>query len=171
MYYSVAPNSQTPQKMRITLVVLIVILVASLWMMGQSDWHLNRNKHNKLPEGRLNHLKDNSYEDEVGLIWELQPTIKNLFHQPDQEIQIPVNPYANVTGAPEIDPKNPNLKFLSVTETGGSYEAILQPNGDYLITGKKKGTYNYGHPDGFFGNTKHVFFDIIPHFINSKYYK
>jgi hypothetical protein len=155
--------------MKIILIVLIFILLVSYWIIGQSDWHLNRNKHNKLPEGGLKHHKDNMYVDETGLTWELQPHIKNKFHQPDQEIEMVKNPYPNVDGLLTFDPKNPNLKFLSKIKNRGSYEAILQPNGEYLTEGLKQGTYNYSHPSGFSDSTKHLFFDVIPHFINSKY--
>jgi hypothetical protein len=155
--------------MKIILIVLIFVLLISYWIIGQSGWHLNRNKYNKLPEGDLKHLKKNMYVDETGLSWELQPHIKNKFHQPDQEIEMVKNPYPNVNVRLKFDPKNPNLKFLSKIKNSGSYEAILEPNGQYLTEGLKQGTYNYSHPSGFFGSVKHVLFDVIPHFINSKY--
>ena len=81
----------------------------------------------------------------------------------------PANPYPNLRGAVEFDPGNSNLKFLSVNNTGGSHEAILQPDGTFLTTGPKQGTYNYGHPSGLWGSIKHTFFDVIPHFINANY--
>ena len=155
--------------MKTRLIMLIVILIVSLGTIGNSGWHLNRNQHNKLPEGGLKHLKDAIYVDDKGLIWELQPHIKNKFHQPDQEIEMVINPYPNVEGDLVIDLKNPNLKFLSKIDNGGSYEAILQPNGEYLIEGPKRGSYNYSHPGGFIGSLKHVFLDVVPHFVNSKY--
>jgi hypothetical protein len=155
--------------MKKNLIILIIILIVSLLMMGNSDWHLNRNKHNKLPVGELKHFKNEIYKDETGLIWELQPAIKNKFHQPDHEVKMIENPYLGLKLSEAYDPKNPNLKFLSKTAAGGSYEAILQPNGKYLTEGKKMGTYNYGHPSGFFGSLKHTFLDVIPHFVNSNY--
>jgi hypothetical protein len=79
------------------------------------------------------------------------------------------NPYPNVNVSLKFDRKNPNLKFLSKIKNNGSYEAILKPNGEYLTEGLKQGTYNYSHPSGFFDSIKHVLFDVIPHFINSKY--
>ena len=66
-------------------------------------------------------------------------------------------------------PNYPNLKFLSPDGDGGSYEAILQPDGTCLITGKKQGTYNYSDPTGFMGYFKHIFMDVIPHFFTSDY--
>jgi hypothetical protein len=155
--------------MKIILIVLVFVLLISYWIIGQSSLHLNRNKYNKLPKGGLKHLKENMYVDETGLSWELQPHIKNKFHQPDQEIEMVKNPYPNVNVRLKFDPKNPNLKFLSKIKNSGSYEAILEPNGEYLTEGLKQGTYNYSHPSGFFGSVKHVLFDVIPHFINSKY--
>jgi hypothetical protein len=155
--------------MKKILLLLVVVLISILWISGQSDWHIDRNKQNKLPAGVLKSLNGNLYEDEVGLVWELQPQIKNKFHQPDQESEIVENPYPNVDGHLSFDTKNPNIKFLSRTDDGGSYEAILQPNGEYLTKGLKQGTYNYGHPNGFWGTTKHVFFDVLPHFVNAEY--
>jgi hypothetical protein len=155
--------------MKIILIVLLFMLLVSYWIIGQSDWHLNRNKHNKLPKGALKHFEEHMYVDETGLKWELQPHIKNKFHQPDQEIEMVNNPYPNVNKRLKFDPKNSNLKFLSKIKNKGSYEAILKPNGEYLTEGQKQGTYNYSHPSGFFNNIKHVLFDVIPHFINSKY--
>ena len=103
------------------------------------------------------------------MIWELQPAIKNKFHQPGHEVPKPDNPYLGLQLQKDYDPKNPNLKFLSKTPDGGSYEVILQPDGKYLTEGKKMGTYNYGHPDGLWGMLKHTFLDVIPHFVNSNY--
>ncbi len=138
--------------------------------MGNSGWHLNRNQHNKLPKGELKKvIEDKMYKDDNGLLWELQPAIKNKFHQPGGEVEKPENPYPKVDQELDFDPKNPNLKFLSKTKDGGSYEAIMQPKGEYLTKGKKQGTYNYGHPDGLWGSLKHTIFDVIPHFVNSNY--
>ena len=151
------------------IIIVLILLIVIVWIIGQSDWHLDRNKQNQLPIGNLKKVDNNIYEDNNGLIWELQPHIKNKFHQPDVESEIIKNPYPNVDDTLTFDIKNPNLKFLSELENGGSYEAILQPDGTYLTDGKKQGTYNYGHPSGFWGSFKHVFLDVLPHFVNGKY--
>jgi hypothetical protein len=151
------------------IIILILFFIVIVWIIGQSDWHLDRNKYNQLPIGNLKKVKTGIYEDESGRIWELQPHIKNKFHQPKQESEIVKNPYPNVDEVLTFDTKNPNLKFLSELDNGGSYEAILQPNGTYLTTGKKQGTYNYGHPSGFWGSLKHLFLDVLPHFVNGNY--
>jgi hypothetical protein len=138
--------------------------------MGNADWHLDRNKHNKLPVGNLTLIKDtNLYKDQAENIWERLSHDKNIFHQPDHDVEMVDNAYSNIDVPPVMDPKNSNLKFLSKTPDGGSYEAILQPNGKYLTTGLKQGTYNYGHPSGMWGYIKHGILDVLPHFINANY--
>ncbi len=152
-----------------TFLAILMVLAVGFLVMGQSSWHLRRNQHNKLPTGKLTHDEGDWYKDEAGLKWQLQPAIKNKFHQPSKKIEPVENPYPNVDKPIKFDPKNPNLKFLSKTKQDTSYEAILQPDGTYLTKGKKQGTYNYGHPSGFWGSTKHLFLDVVPHFVNSNY--
>lgn len=151
------------------LLVLSLALALCFWVMGQSDWHINRNQHNQLPDGRLQQVQASKYVDENGLFWELQPQIKNKFHQPDRVLESVESPYPNVDGALSFDPKHPNVKFLSTTSNGGSYEAILQPDGSYLTEGPKRGTYNYGHPGSLWGMIKHALLDVVPHFVNAEY--
>jgi hypothetical protein len=81
----------------------------------------------------------------------------------------PRTPTKKVVSGLAFNPQTPNWKLLSRTEDGGSHEAILQPNGKYLTTGPKRGTYNYGHPDGLVGMVKHAIYDVIPHFFNTHY--
>lgn len=159
------------KKIGIGILALFVIFLGLLLLSSQ-DWHLKRNKLNKLPKGTLTLQKGAIYIDQAGLSWELQPHSKNIFHQPDitpvPSPPIPV-PYPNVGPVLNYDPDFPNLKFLSLNEKGGSFEAIMQPDGSYLITGSKQGTYNYSNPSGFRGYTKHAFLDVLPHFFNSNY--
>lgn len=148
---------------------IVAILVITFLILGNTAWHLHRNQYNQLPKGVLQHEQGDFYKDETGTMWELQPAIKNKFHQPSQPVEDIANPYPNVSKKIEMDAKNPNLKFLSVQEKNTSYEAILQPNGTYLTSGKKQGTYNYAHPNGIWGMVKHTFLDVLPHFVNSNY--
>ncbi len=163
-------TNRTKVKMIFSLLIILV-LMAILWSMGQSDWHLNRNVHNEIPKGEMKFVEEGLYKDTLGLLWELQPPEKNLFHQPDERIAPVDNPYPNIEYKKPIDLDNPNLKFLSKLDNGGSYEAILQPDGNFLESGKKQGTYNYGDPSGFIGTAKHVLWDVLPHFVNSNYQK
>lgn len=158
-----------PKKIKMILILLPILLIVSFGLLGFTAWHTGRNQHNQLPQGALTRIEENLYTDQKGLQWELQPQIKNKFHQPDQAVPRPENPYPLVEGELDYDPDNPNLKFLSPTANGGSYEAILQPDGSYLTTGIKQGTYNYSHPSGFWGSFKHALLDVIPHFVNMKY--
>ncbi|MEK7257625.1 MAG: RHS repeat-associated core domain-containing protein, partial [Bacteroidota bacterium] len=96
---------------------------------SQRDFHTKRNWHNRTPTS-----------SPPGPEWEKQPDWKNAFHQPDNVTED--NPY-------------PNKKYLLPDENGGSSEAILQPDGTYLNTGPKQGTYNYYNPDGFWSSTGH----------------
>jgi hypothetical protein len=154
----------------LVLVLFLLIVGISIYFMGQSKWHLQRNQINQLPTGKLTLDSGRLYLDDKGLEWERQPHIKNKFHQPDGPVQAVENPYPIVIDTSlKMDINNPNLKFLCKLENGGSYEAILQPNGQYLTEGIKQGTYNYGHPSGFVGILKHTIWDVLPHFVNSKY--
>ena len=139
-------------------------------LLSEGNWHLKRNRNNKLPTGELTKTDGNNYVDEAKLNWILQPNSRNIFHQPDNiPVQSPSTAYPNVSPQLKYEPNYPNLKFLSPNENGGSYEAILQPDGTYLITGKKQGTFNYSDPTGFFGFSKHIIMDVIPHFFSFDY--
>jgi hypothetical protein len=156
--------------MKNIIIVFSVLLTGSFFIYGYSETHLNRNKYNILPSGILKIDKDGAYRDEDSLVWEMQPQIKNKFHQPDNEVLPIKDPYPNVKPPPEFDSNEPNWKFLSqCKDSNGSFEAILQPDGSYLTTGKKQGTYNYGHPSPFLGVLIHTFLDVIPHFVNGNY--
>jgi hypothetical protein len=152
--------------------VILLIVIITYWLISYGDWHLKRNQRNMLPEGLLTFSAENdNYTDENGKYWWLQPHMRNVFHQPDT-VPVPYEgaaPYPNVSPSPEYDPYHPNLKFLSPDDNGGSFEAILQPDGTFLLSGKKQGTYNYGHPEGIAGYVIHTFADVIPHLFNSGY--
>lgn len=156
--------------MKFFLLFLILLIGISVYFMGQSKWHLQRNQKNQLPTGKLRLQTEPIYLDEAGLHWELQPHIKNKFHQIAGPVKAIPQPYPNVVNENlEMDVNNANLKFLCPLGNGGSYEAILQPDGQYLTEGIKQGTYNYGHPSGLGGMLKHTLWDVIPHFVNSNY--
>lgn len=127
------------------------------------------------PEGRLTgqdgapadldyHILRHEYVDEAGVTWVLWPDWQAAYHQP-----------AGASGAP-------NKKFTAVDSTGGSFEAILMPDGatptqparppyryetgNWLTTGPLIGTYNYAdsHVDHFWsGPLKHYLDDMRLH--------
>ena len=135
---------------------------------------MDRNIYNQLPAGNLIQIEENIFSDKNENKWELQPNNKNLFHQPSgvftgEMLRDIETPYSILNNPPEIDFEYPNIKLLCIQEDGSSFEAILRPNNEYVITGKIRGTYNYASPNGFWGALKHTILDVIPHFICSDY--
>lgn len=154
----------------ITFCLLLFLIVACL-VMGQSRWHIERNALNELPSGKLTLVKDTLYKDANDREWVRLPASMNAFHQPGYAIEAPTPLYGDTISPITFayDAENPNLKFLSKTPDGGSFEAILQPDGTYLETGPQLGTYNYGHPEGIRGMLSHTLWDVLPHFANGNY--
>ena len=145
-----------------------------LLLFSYSTYHLARNQNNMLPQGNLTLVSENSFEDENGYIWELQPNYKNEFHQPDGLINAAILrdiaiPYSILSDPPKLNKDYPYLKLLCEREDGSSYEAIVTPDNKFVTTGSIRGTYNYASPTGYWGNIKHLFIDVIPHFICSEY--
>ncbi len=141
-----------------------------LLLFSNSDYHLNRNKNNVLPLGKLSFIETQTYSDEMGKVWVLQPNNENQFHQPNNTYFIDFKfPYSILENAPKFNSNYPFLKLLCQQQDGSSYEAILKPNNEYLTTGKERGTFNYASPEGIWGTAKHIFLDVIPHFICSEY--
>ena len=102
--------------------------------------------------------------------WEIQPNRKNQFHQPSRVYSKGVTlPYSILENPPKINTEYPYLKLLCIQKDGSSYEAILKPNNEYLTKGDKRGTFNYASPEDIWATTKHIFMDVIPHFICSEY--
>ena len=156
---------------RLIVAGILIVIVVAYWIASYGDWHLKRNRKNILPNGKLALVEGSFYSDQSGISWELQPDEKNLFHQPANTpvpVGVPI-PYPNVDPPPNYKPDYPNLKFLSIDGRGGSLEGILQPDGSYLVKGKKQGTYNYANPEGIWGYTLHILLDVIPHLFNSDY--
>lgn len=148
---------------------LVLLIIGTLAWMGYSDWHVKRNTNNLLPNGSLDLVADNAFVDDSDRTWLLQPHSKNIFHQPGGIAELVEKAYPILDTVIAMDVDNPNLKFLSEDGNGGSYEAILQPDGTWLTTGILQGTYNYCHPSGFMGSLGHFFVDMLPGFVNSNY--
>ncbi len=150
---------------------LLLLTILTAVIMGNSRWHLERNVHNGKPAGKLSHVEYSLFLDEAQRQWILLPQNMNAFHQPKQPVAAPPTPYEKAMQGYKVtyDPNNPNLKFLSEDGRGGSLEAILQPDGNYLESGPQLATYNYGHPDGLWGIIEHTLWDVLPHFANGNY--
>ena len=120
--------------------------------------------------GQLSRLDVITFSDEMGNTWIIQPNSKNQFHQPSEIFSNDISlPYSILENPPEINSEYPYLKLLCIQKDGSSYEAILKPNNEYLTIGKERGTFNYSSPEGIWETTKHIFMDLIPHFICSEY--
>ena len=159
-------NTYTKFRVRYILAALLI----GLLLFSFSDYHLDRNKNNQLPIGKLSNLDKITFSDEVGNTWILQPNSKNEFHQPSGIFSNDISlPYSILEPPPKINSEYPYLKLLCIQKDGSSYEAILKPNNEYLTIGKERGTFNYASPEGLWGAIKHTFIDVIPHFICSEY--
>lgn len=157
----------------------------------EAGGHPNRNQHNQFPTGRLAPVDgssnptfeyiegSNTFIDEAGRVWTMLADEENVYHQPpevvDGFLDNQAQKFSHWWNGTERAPF-PNKKFLSSDgDTGGSFEAILQPNEDgtystnWLNSGPQQGTYNFYSPEGFGGNAGHLFFDILPHFANDDY--
>lgn len=152
---------------------VLIILIASIFLLefvfAFSSWHLDRNIANVLPEGKLIFIKGNQFKDSKKRVWKLQSQQNNMFHQPTSRFTYKNDFYPNFNVRLRVNRDKPNIKLLSETGRCSSFEAILQPDGTYLMSGKERSTYNYCHPKDFFGKVGHLFVDVIPHLINSDY--
>ncbi len=123
--------------------------------------HLTRNRYNVLPIGTLTPIDgasptftyqpngSNSYRDEAGLLWELEPDWKTKYHQPPGHETSP-NPYRT-------------RSCFIATPAAAPRRRSAHPDGSYITTGPLQGTYNFVHPSGPAGSAGHVVRDVIPH--------
>jgi hypothetical protein len=109
------------------------------WLDYIFGWHLDRNKHNRLP---IN-------EHEQG--WRKVPDEESVYHQPE--------------GHKKSDNPFPNEKFL-YRDGIGSFEAIRSPDGNYITQGPLQGTYNYVDPSGIFLQVKNAIVEKYNDFSN-----
>ena len=65
----------------LTLTLLIIILF-NYHKIPTRDMHINRNKNNIYPVGKLTLIKNNQYIDDNNIIWIKRPFLNSLFHKP-----------------------------------------------------------------------------------------
>jgi len=112
-----------------------------------TEKHRNRNQHNKLPVGNVLTLlkkqkwKKPQYSDADGNIWSLRLSKKSVFHGKE------------------------NLVFESKDDNGGSYELVVDQEGN-IVNGSEGSTYNYTDSSSIFG---HFFDDVFPHLLDQGY--
>lgn len=120
--------------------VIIPIIVTS------GEWHLNRNKYNVLPSGKLvpktnaspdyvyNSASDNLYVDNSGLEWKLLPGYLSVEHQPEKH-ELCNYPY-------------PNKKFVHRHGVGSSELILEAPDWAPIPKGNLQESFNYVDPSG-----------------------
>lgn len=119
--------------------------------------HSARNKFNREAKGTLMLVKDNLFIDEAGCLWELQSSIKNIFHIRDRTLKflrLDRGENQNIVGQHETIRKLMND------------ESVLDVlfAGDNLRTGKKQQTYNFGT-----NIFSHSILDMLSHIAYSDY--
>ncbi len=149
-------------------VLFFTVGVVAYCMSCFLPWHVRRNQFNKDPIGIFIYQGNQRYLDGGGLTWRLVPPSGSVYHQTPLESELR-HYYSNFEVPPIFNPESPNLKMLSKTNNGASFEAVVLPNGTLLLAGAQQATYNYSDPSGLLGNIGHLFLDLIPHWINSNY--
>lgn len=59
-----------------------ILLILFLYFKIMKDHHLNRNKYNIPPVGRLSLIRNNTYRDENGILWIKRGFFKSVLHNP-----------------------------------------------------------------------------------------
>ncbi|WP_051385553.1 hypothetical protein [Actinokineospora inagensis] len=145
----------------VTLLSLVAPVAAAQTVPDQFDLHRGRvylfsprpawplkPKADASPAFEYSDKSDNMYTDQAGVPWRLMSPCESAYHQTSGTF---VSLVACKTGY-----LADNKKFVALDDSGGSFEAILQPDsphgtatydkGNWLTTGAKVGTYNYADP-------------------------
>jgi len=124
----------------ICIIVIIIIFYKNYDKIPTKIEHINRNKHNIFPFGKLSYIKNNTYIDEKGIIWIKRGFLNSLLHNPV---------------------KNYVFETYNPPEISSSSEVIISKddfnNGLYNF---KPSSYNYYSSFRF--PISHIFADIIP---------
>lgn len=123
---------------------LILLVLFNYKKIPNKEKHINRNKYNIMPVGKLTNINDNKYIDENGVIWIRRSFIKSLAH----------NPFKNYVFETYSDDKN----FVSSSEVESN--KIDFDNGKQVF---KPATYNYYSSVRY--PISHFFSDMLPSII------
>ena len=66
----------------ILLIIIIIIFYKNYHKIPSKEDHINRNKYNVFPVGKLRHIKGNTYIDNAGIIWIKRTFLRSLLHNP-----------------------------------------------------------------------------------------
>jgi hypothetical protein len=123
---------------------LILLVLFNYKKIPNKEKHINRNKYNIMPVGKLTNINDNKYIDENGVIWLKRSFIQSILH----------NPFKNYIFETYSDDKN----FVSSSEVESN--KIDFDNGKQVF---KLATYNYYSSVRY--PISHFFSDMLPSII------
>ena len=66
----------------ILLIIILIIVYKNYHKIPSKTDHINRNKYNVFPVGKLSHIKGNTYIDNAGIIWIKRTFLTSLLHNP-----------------------------------------------------------------------------------------
>ena len=125
--------------LHILLILIIIIVYKNYDKIPLKEDHINRNKYNVFPDGKLIYVKDNTYVDNNGIIWIRRFFLNSIFHNPF-EYYVFETYDSNKTSSSEVE--------------------ILKTDFDNNNQNFKPPSYNYyssfNHP------ISHLFADVIP---------
>ena len=120
-------------------IILVVIIYNNYDKIPSQIVHINRNKYNIFPVGKLRHIKGNEYIDYNNVIWIKRGFFASLLH----------NPFKYYV----FETYNPRQKSSSEVD-------ILKKDFDNGILNFKPASFNYY--SSFNSPISHVFSDILP---------
>jgi hypothetical protein len=123
---------------------LILLVLFNYKKIPNKEKHINRNKYNIMPVGKLTNINDNKYIDENGVIWLKRSFIQSILH----------NPFKNYIFETYSDDNN----FVSSSEVESN--KIDFDNGKQVF---KLATYNYYSSVRY--PISHFFSDMLPSII------
>lgn len=129
----------------ICIFIIIIITLLTLFnykKIPTKEEHINRNKYNIMPTGKLTKVKNNEYIDENSVIWIKRNFIQSILH----------NPFKNYVFETDIDI---NGSIVSSSEVETNKE--LFDNGIQIF---RPASFNYY--SSFYYPISHFFADILP---------
>jgi len=125
--------------LHILLILIIIIVYKNYDKIPLKEDHINRNKYNVFPDGKLIYVKDNTYVDNNGIIWIRRFFLNSIFHNPF-EYYVFETYDSNKTSSSEVE--------------------ILKTEFDNNHQNFKPASYNYYL--SFNHRISHLFADVIP---------
>ena len=129
----------------ICIIVILFIFYKNYDKIPTKMDHMNRNKYNIFPYGKLTKIENNTYVDDKGIIWVKRRFLNSILHNP-------IKNYVFETNNPD--------------EISSSEFVISKNDFDNGIYNIKPSSYNYY--SSFHFPLSHIFADILPIIIYSR---